>query len=143
MGRKRQLIIIRLLLAAAVLASCSRHKAIDRNAMRSEIKSAVSLAAESEMFIDYVRQRRSTRAYAMGHAVYLEKIVNQSLKELHQAIPGPDTANAYRECQTQLDLLRHELSAIPAALGRDDAMAAAGQRIGNARERLEKAGSSL
>ena len=54
------------LLLAAALASCSRNKTINRDDARSEIKSAISFVAESALFIDYIRQGRSTRLMATG-----------------------------------------------------------------------------
>jgi hypothetical protein len=131
------------LLLTAALASCSRNKTIDRDDARSEMKSAVSFVAESALFIDYVRQGRSTRHYADGHAAYLEDAVQQSLNKLKQAEPEPGMATAVRECRTQLELLDRELSGIPAKFGRDEALAAAQERLAGMRASLEKAASSL
>jgi hypothetical protein len=127
----------------AVFASCSRNKTINRDDARSEVKSAISLVSESALFVDYVRQGRSTRHYADGHAAYLDDAVRQSLDELKQAEPTPVTATAVRECRTQLELLDRELSGIPARFGHDEALAAAKERMAGMRTSLEKADSSL
>ena len=132
-----------LLFAAAGLASCSHSKTINRDDARSEIKAAVSLVSESELFVEYVRQGRSTRPYADGHAAYLEDAVQQSLNKLKQTEPEPGTAAAVHECSAQLELLDRELSGIPAKFGHDEALAAAKERMTSIRASLEKAGSSL
>ena len=131
------------LLLAAGLASCSHSKTINRDDARSEIKAAVSLVAESTLFVDYIHEGRSTRPYADGHAAYLEDAVQQSLNKLKQTEPEPGTAAAVHECSAQLELLDRELSGIPAKFGDDEALAAAKERMTSIRASLEKAGSSL
>ena len=143
MWRIRQSTTALVLLLAAALASCSRKKTISRDDARSEVKSAISLVSESALFVDYVRQGRSTRHYADGHAAYLEDAVQQSLDKLKQAEPEPGTATAIHECRTQLELLDRELFGIPAKFGHDEALAAAKERMASMRAGLEKAGSSL
>src|SRR6266536_2872559 len=91
-----------LALAVAALAGCSRKKSIDRDQVRSEIRSARSFAAESEMFIDFVLQGHATRRYAEEHSAYLEDAVEQSAKELAQAAPESDAEDSVRACRTQL-----------------------------------------
>ena len=108
-----------------------------------EIKAAVSLVAESTLFVDYIHEGRSTRPYADGHAAYLEDAVQQSLNKLKQTEPEPGTAAAVHECSAQLELLDRELSGIPAKFGDDEALAAAKERMTSIRASLEKAGSSL
>jgi hypothetical protein len=139
----RQTIILVLLLATAALTSCSRKKTISRDELRSEIRSAHSFAAESEMFIDYIRQGHATHHYAEGHATYLKDAVTQVEKELAQAAPELGTEDAVRECRTCMALLRRELSGIATAAADSEALAAARKRIENLRKSLEKAYSSL
>ena len=131
------------LVLTVTLASCSRKKTINRDDARSEIKAAVSLVSESALFIDYVRQGRSTRTYADGHAANLEDAVQQSLNKLKQAEPEPGTATAVHECSGQLELLHRELSGIPAKFGHDEALAGTEQRVTSIRATLETAGLSL
>jgi hypothetical protein len=132
-----------LLLAAAALTSCSRKKTISRDDLRSEIMSAYSFAAESEMFIDYIRQGHATHHYAEGHATYLKDAVTQLENELEGAVPQPGIENVISECRSDIDLLRHELSGIAANVGDNAALGAARKRIENIRKSLEKANSSL
>jgi hypothetical protein len=142
MGRGQTIVILALLLAAA-LTSCSRKKTLGPDDLRSEIRSAHSFVAESEMFIGYIRQGRATRHYAEGHATYLKDAVTQLEKELEQAAPEPGTQNVVPECRSYLELLCRELSGIATNVGDNDALAAAGKRMENIRKSLEKAYSSL
>lgn len=131
------------LVSSLALAGCSRRKTIDRNEARSEIRSALSFAAESEIFIDFVRRGQATRQYAEGHAAYLEDAVKRSAKELEQEVPEPGTEKAVRECRTQLNSLARELSQVPAAIKEDDALAASRDRIAEVRKALEAAQTGL
>jgi hypothetical protein len=142
--RGRQIVIIlALLLAAAALTSCPRKKTISRDELRSEIRSAYSFVAESEMFIDYIRQGHATHHYAEGHANYLKDAVTQLEKELAQAPPKPGTENVVPECRSYMELLCLELSDIATNFGDNAALAAARKRMEKLRERLEKAYSSI
>jgi hypothetical protein len=143
MRSQKTVLILVLLLAAAALTSCSRKKTISRDDLRSEIMSAYSFAAESEMFIDYIRQGHATHHYAEGHATYLKDAVTQLENELEGAVPQPGIENVISECRSDIDLLRHELSGIAANVGDNAALGAARKRIENIRKSLEKANSSL
>jgi hypothetical protein len=139
------ILLILLALAGVSLPGCSRKKSIGRDEARSEIRSARSFAAESEMFIDFVLQRHSTRRYAEGHSAYLEQAVKQSAKELVETAPETGVENSVRECRSNLGMLARELSRIRAAIrgGDQDALLAAQARIRHTRENLEKANSRL
>jgi hypothetical protein len=130
-------------MVAATLASCSRNKTVGRDDVRSQIRSANSFVAESEMFIDYIRQGHATHRYIDAHAAYLEDAVKQSEKELEQGNPQAGTRNVIHECITDMDLLRRELSGIAALSGNNDGLAAAKRRIESIRKSLQKAYSSI
>ena len=134
-----------LVLALASLTGCSHRKSIGRDQVQSELRSARSFAAESEIFIDFVLQGHATRRYADGHSAYLEDAIEESAKELDQAVPESDAKDSARECQTQLHMLAREVSGIRAAIGNDDknALIAARGRIAQIRQSLEKANSYL
>jgi hypothetical protein len=127
----------------ATLASCSRNKTVGRDEVRSQIRSANSFVAESEMFIDYIRQGHATHHYVKAHAAYLEDAVKQSEKELEQGNPETGTGNVIHECVTDMDLLRRELSGIAALSGDNDGLAAAKTRMESIRKSLQKAYSSI
>src|SRR4051812_5205981 len=104
------ILLIVLALAAVSSPGCSRKKSIGRDEARSEIRSARSFAAESEMFVDFVLQGHSTRRYAEGHSAFLEEAVERLAKKLGQATPETDVENSVRDCQTKLSALAGELS---------------------------------
>jgi hypothetical protein len=128
---------------AAALASCSRKKTVGRDEVRSQIRSANSFVAESEMFIDYIRHGHATHRYVEAHAAYLQDAVRQSEKELAQEKSETRTGHLIRECITDMDLLRRELSGIPALSGNNDGLAAAKKRMESIRKSLQKADSSI
>jgi len=101
------------------------------------------LAAESELFIDFVVGGRSTHRYAEEHSAYLEDAVQQSAKELGKAAPETGIETPFRDCQTKLITLAGQLSRVRAAIGNRDArsLLAAKQVIRRIRESLEKANS--
>jgi hypothetical protein len=140
---RRSVIILALWLAAAALIGCSRKKTLDRNELRSEIRSAYSFVAESEMLIDYIRQGHATHLYAKGHASYLKDAVKQLEKEIEAAVPQPSTQSIVSDCRNDIEMLCRELSGIAANVGDNDALAAARKRIENIRNSLQKAYSSI
>ena len=123
---------------AALLAGCSGKTPAGRDQVESEIRSARSFAAESELFLDFILEGRATRPYAVEHAAYLEEAIRQSADELR-----PGAADVLRECQMELALLRQERSRAAAAVDDRQALAAGKARIRKIRERLEKANASL
>ena len=143
MLRKWQLVSFALLAlaAAAFVVGCSRNKSIDRDQARSEVRSALSFVAESEMFLNFVIQGRAPRHYAAEHTVYLEQAIGKSAKELTRAVPESHAKDSIDECQAGLSALARELSGIRTVIPVDDekALAAALRRITAIRESLEKA----
>jgi hypothetical protein len=130
-------------MAAVSLTNCSRQKRIGRDELRSDIRSARSQAAESEMFLDFVLQGRSTRSYAAEHSAYLEDEVERSLRELGQAVPEPGVEDAFRRLQNNLRMLAGQLSTVHAATGERDehALVAAKEAIKRIRESVEATNS--
>ena len=116
---------------------------MDRGAVRSTIREAESYAAESQLFIDYVRQGRATPHYAQEHAGYLQDAVEHSRRELERDVAQQDSQEAFDVCRSQLTLLAAELGSIRAAIGNKDALAAAQPHIAAIRDRLHKAGTDL
>lgn len=116
---------------------------MSREEVRSAIRSAVSLAAESELFVEFVRGGHSTRHYAEGHAAYLKTSVRRSMQELQEATPETTIRSAIRECIQLLRRLDRELSGIRPALDNDAALAGLRDRITDIRKGLERAQSGL
>jgi hypothetical protein len=130
------------ILASLLAAGCSRQKTIDKDQMRSHLRSALSFNAETDLYVDYVRQGRATRHYAQEHAAYLEEAVSRSAKELEEGAAAPGIENALSECKTQLGLLHNELSGLQRTSD-NNALNTAKQNLTKIRESLKKANSQL
>src|SRR5947199_65501 len=52
------------------LCACSRQKTLTTDEISSQLLSAQSLAAETAMFLDYVRENRATKHYVLGQIVF-------------------------------------------------------------------------
>jgi hypothetical protein len=126
-----------------VLCACSRHKTLTRDDLRSELISAKSLAAETEMFLDYVRQNRATKDYAQGHIEYLTKETERSREELQESSPAQGEEDAVQELRAQLDALKAELLSIHARLDDRTALATAKEHVARIRHALDEANSSI
>ena len=92
-----------------MLAGCSRTKTIDREQARSALREARSFAAESELFLDFMRQGKATGRYAEGHAALIEDELAQSAKELEEASPEPEAEDSVRESRSVLAAARANL----------------------------------
>ena len=146
MLRKRPSISLAVLaLAAVVLAGCSGDKSINRDQAESEIRSAHSFAAESELFLEFVLQGQAPQHYAEDHTAYLEEAVEKSAKELKEDVPQPEVKHSVRDCQIGLDTLARELSGIRTAIAGNDknALTSALKRITAIRKSLERAKAHL
>lgn len=132
-------------LTSGCMVACSGDTWISREQARSELRSAHSFAAESELFIGFVLQGHATFHYASEHATYLKDAIERSRKELEHAIPESDANDVLRESQAKLSMLSHELDGVRAAIADDnkDALTAAQGRIRQIRKSLEKANSYL
>lgn len=103
MVKRRAALVI--LLAIALLTSCSRTKIISQGELRSDTLSAISLAAETELFIGQVQQHRVTQHFERGHLEYLREEAAQQAKELRQSDAAPALAPKLETCRSQLESL--------------------------------------
>ena len=126
-----------------VLCACSRHKTLTRDELRSQLISAKSLVAETEMFLDYVRQNRATKHYAQGHIEYLTQETKDSREELQESFPAPGEEDAGQKLRAQLDALKTELDSVHGRLDDKAALATAREHIARISQALEEADSSL
>jgi hypothetical protein len=125
------------------LCACSRQKTLTTEKLRSELFSAKSLAAETEMFLDYVRENRATKYYAQSHIEYLTAEAERSGKELQESSPGQDEEDAVQKLRTQFDALTAELLNIHARLDDRTALATAKEHVGRIHHALDEANSSI
>ncbi len=111
---------------ASVLCACSRQKTVGPDDLRSDLTSAISLASETETFINYVSQQRATFDFAEGHLAYLSESARQSAKELHESTPVHSIVQQFADAQKQLDALAFQLATLRDRLaGRRGAAASA------------------
>jgi hypothetical protein len=125
------------------LSACSRPKTLTQDELRSQIFSAKSLAAETEIFVDYVRQKRATKHYAQGHIEYLAEQVENSRQELHQSSPVQGEEDAFQKLSAQFDALHAELHIIAGKLDDVNALATAKEHIARIRQTLDEANSTI
>ena len=104
--------LIATLAFAILLSGCSRQKIIGPDDLRSQLTASISLASETETFLDYLSQHRSTFNFAAGHMAYLSQTAAQAAKELHQSTPTYSIAQQFSQCRQQLDALASQLAAL-------------------------------
>jgi hypothetical protein len=126
-----------------VLCGCSRHKNPTTDKLRSELISAKSLAAETEMFLDYVRQKRSTKHYAQGHIEYLTEEIERSRGELQESSPAQGEQDVVQNFKAQFDALKGELQSIRGRMDDEVALSTAKEHIERIRRGLDEATSSI
>jgi hypothetical protein len=126
-----------------VLSACSRHQTLTKDELRSELISAKSLAAETEMFLDYVRQNRATKDYAQGHIEYLTEETERSREELQESSPAQGEEEARQKLSVQFDALEAELHTIRGRLNDQAALATAKEHVARIRQALDEANSSI
>jgi hypothetical protein len=129
-------------LALAALTSCSRQKPFSRDELQSKVRSAESIASETGMLIDFVRQGRATHQYAKGHIEYLSAEIARVAKDLDNALAPADVEPQFNEARTQVDALGAELSTIGKCIGHPDELAGNQARVAAIRNALQHAVSS-
>lgn len=128
---------------ASLLCGCGRQKIIGRDDLRSDLTAAISLASETESFIDYVSQQRATFDFAEGHLAYLSENARQSAKELHESMPVQSIVQQFTDAQKQLDALAFQLATLRDQLARRPARPASTQGLSSIRHSLEQIKASL
>jgi hypothetical protein len=139
----RECAVILLVSLAAAYAGCSHRKTIDRDQAQSAIRSAISFAAESEMFIGYLRRGQATDAFARSHLQYLENEIRRSETNLGGVTSDADTSQAVRDCRAQLRQLENTLSEVRAALHDKDTLSRAAKSVSIIRLSLKKTARPL
>ena len=130
-------------IALAALTSCSHGKPISRDELKSKLRSAASIAAETGTFVDYIRQERATDHYAKGHIEYLSSELSRTAKELHEALPPVGAEGQFTDSRTQVNALAAELNKLRTHVGEPDELNRDGSHIAAIGKQLQKAISSL
>jgi hypothetical protein len=101
------------------LAGCSQHN-LDSTELSSRLRATSSLAAEANVFIDYLGRTRSTAAFARGHAEYLAQEVDEERHDLEGARVVPPLRPALELCREQQAALGREFRRLESAIGHPD-----------------------
>ena len=117
---------------------CSK-RPIKAEELQSNVISGISLAQETEMFIDYVREGRSTSAFAKGHIKYLEDTAEDESKELRDKAAETKDQAKLQSCRASFDSLTRELESLGKQRGGDAELVAAKGRIAEIRKELQEA----
>jgi hypothetical protein len=129
-----------LLVGLLLLSFCSRTNSLED--ARSDIHSAVSLAAEAETFIDYVREGRATADFTEGHSQYLTEEIGRCTEELGKTVTDKQAEKKLQAVRNELRALRIELRVVPREMGNAQALTAMRERVHAIRRELEAANSS-
>jgi hypothetical protein len=140
-SRNRKCILI--LLFSLTLISCSRPKTISREELHSDLLAAISLASETELFINQLQDGRATSAFAEGHLAYLHQEASRSANELRRARADEPMAGALENGRTQLDSLSTMLADLKAKSDNKESLSASRQQAAKIRMNLEHVNDEL
>lgn len=128
---------------AILLSGCSHQKIIGPDDLRSQLTAAISLASETETFLDYVSQHRFTANFAAGHLAYLSQTAAYAVKDLHQATPTYSIEKQFTQSRQQLDALSSQLAALQRKVAVGQISAAAKDQLADVRRSLEQIKAGL
>jgi DNA-binding XRE family transcriptional regulator len=77
--------------------------------MKSELASAVSLASETQMFVEQWQRGRLSGSFIKTHLDYLQQEARSSIKQLEDSRVEPSIESKAEICRTQLKALHREL----------------------------------
>jgi hypothetical protein len=128
---------------ASLLCGCSHQKIIGADDLRSQLTAAISLASETEAFIDYADAHRATSTFAQGHLAYLAETGRQSAQELHESTPVHSIVQPFADAQKQLDALARQLSILRDQLAARSGAPLSTRDLNGIRHALEQIQASL
>jgi hypothetical protein len=109
LAMKSSFIFLIILLA---LPARAHAKTITADELHSDLRSALSLASETELFIDQIESGRLLPHFRLGHADNLLEEAQRQAKELRESHVAEDEKNLLALCSEQLDLLARELQSV-------------------------------
>lgn len=125
-----------------LLVSCSP-AFTTRARLASSFHSLASSAAETELFVDRLREGKVTNTYAWTYADSLADSVREAKQELQSRPPATGLETAFGECMRQNDLLLDSVNNLKLALRDQGALAAARSRIESIRRAAERSRTAL
>jgi hypothetical protein len=135
MSQSRECILT--IVLGLTLVSCSGPKTISRDELRSDLLAAISLASETQLFINQLQGERVTPAFANGHLGYLSTEASRLDAELRQAKTDEGLAAAHESGRPQLDSLTTMLADLINKTAEQESLFAGRQRAARIRLILE------
>jgi hypothetical protein len=132
-----------LLVLSSLLLSCAQRRTITREGLRSDLISAISIASQTELSIDFVSRKQSTHNFAVGQFTYLSNQLKDTAKDLDGASAEAGLARDLSNSRTQLGALSSELNAVVHQIGSPEALRASKKRVDAIRAALEQTKASL
>jgi hypothetical protein len=120
MSFKRQLAAV--LLLTGVLLSCSRQKTLNRDEFDSQLRAAVSLCAETRLFVGNLRQNKSTQSFASGHVHYLQELASDDLREANKVVVPNQFQSQFQVYRDQLEELSRQLTILQNSSAKPDTL---------------------
>lgn len=134
--------ILPVALPVFLLMGCGSRQA-SRSDVQSDLRQSASLACETEMFVEYLSQGRSTYYFALGHLQNLRDEVNRSVEELSGVKASPPLMKALDFDAGQLRLLQEQIDDVRRNVGQPGGLDNYMERIRGIRIALQQANSSL
>jgi soluble lytic murein transglycosylase-like protein len=128
---------------AILLSGCSRQKIMGADDLRSQLTAAISLTSETETFLDYVTQHRSTGNFAAGHLAYLSQTAAQAAKQVQQSTPTYSIQQQFTQSRQQLDALASQLASLQQEVAVGQTPAAANGQLVKLRHSLQQIKAGL
>jgi hypothetical protein len=100
------------LLGLVLLTSCTTQRKIDRDELKSDLASGVSLASEARLYLLYSAERGSLGSFSEGHLQYLAREANSTKKELEQDVAGSEDSQVLDASRAQFEALSRQLDLI-------------------------------
>jgi hypothetical protein len=94
------------------LVACSPTKTVTADDLRSDLRLALSLASETELFIGQIESGRLAQEFRRGHADYLRDEAQRQARDLRKSRTESGDTRLPSLCATQLDLLARVLEEI-------------------------------
>jgi hypothetical protein len=125
-------------IGALVLTSCAGSKSAMADDLRSDLRSAISLASETDLFMGQIKSGRLLPEFRIAHADYLRGEARRQAREARNSGEKSNDAKTFDYCAEQLEQLARELASIRTPSG-DKTLAEARLQVEAIREALLKA----
>jgi len=128
------------LIALLALTSCAGTETKSASELHSDLRSALSLASETNLLIAQIEAGRLLPHFQREHANYLRKEALRQAKEVRDSGNGATDSNKVALCAEQLDILSRELGSIATSSDRDT-LVKADNEVENIRKKLINVGA--